>query len=105
MAAQASGARTRIISPADPVLMGLLVVSLLAPNYLFQGGPYIRKIFVWAAATVLVLAYARWKKTDLGRRAKFYALTRLGREHLGNEAENWKRISSAISRVVRLKEV
>ena len=50
------------------------------------------------------LVTAKWKKTDLGRRAKFYALTRLGREHLGNEAEHWKRISSAITRVVRLKE-
>ena len=50
------------------------------------------------------LVTAKWKKTDLGRRAKFYALTRLGRGHLETEAENWKRISSAITRVVRLKE-
>jgi len=51
------------------------------------------------------LITARWKKTDLGRRAKFYALTPLGRRHLEHEAENWQRLSSAISRVVRLKEV
>ena len=51
------------------------------------------------------LITARWKKTDLGRRAKFYALTALGREHLDDEAENWKRISSAITKIVRLKEV
>ena len=50
------------------------------------------------------LITARWKKTDLGRRAKFYSLTRLGRRHLEHEAENWQRLSSAISRVVRLKE-
>src|SRR5438552_7633747 len=50
------------------------------------------------------LITATWKKTDLGRRAKFYALTRLGREHLQEEADNWKRLSSAISRIVRLKE-
>jgi PadR family transcriptional regulator PadR len=50
------------------------------------------------------LITAKWKKTDLGRRAKFYSLTRLGRSHLEHEAENWQRLSSAISRVVRLKE-
>jgi PadR family transcriptional regulator len=47
---------------------------------------------------------ATWKKTELGRRAKFYTLTRLGRGHLEHEAENWQRLSSAISRIVRLKE-
>lgn len=50
------------------------------------------------------LISATWKKTDLGRRAKFYALTRTGRRHLEEETENWQRLSSAISRVVRLKE-
>ena len=50
------------------------------------------------------LITARWKKTDLGRRAKFYTLTRLGRRHLEDETENWQRLSSAISRIVRLKE-
>ncbi len=64
MAAQAGGTRARIISTTDLVLLGLLVISLLAPNYLVQGGPYSRKIIVWAAATVLVTAYAKWKKTD-----------------------------------------
>jgi PadR family transcriptional regulator PadR len=52
----------------------------------------------------LGLITAKWKKTDLGRRAKFYSLTRLGRQHLEDEARNWERLSSAISRIVRLKE-
>jgi transcriptional regulator len=50
------------------------------------------------------LITAKWKKTDLGRRAKFYTLTPLGRRHLEDETENWQRLSSAISRIVRLKE-
>jgi len=50
------------------------------------------------------LIAATWKKTELGRRAKFYALTRAGRRHLEQETENWQRLSSAISRVVKLKE-
>jgi transcriptional regulator len=51
------------------------------------------------------LITATWKKTDLGRRAKFYSLTRAGRQQLEQETENWQRLSSAITRVVRLKEV
>ena len=48
---------------------------------------------------------AEWKTTDLGRRAKFYSLTRAGRRRLDAEAEEWRRLSSAITRVLRLKEV
>src|SRR3954471_5646676 len=47
---------------------------------------------------------AKWKKSELGRRAKFYSLTRLGRKQLEKEAANWQRLSSAISAVVQLKE-
>jgi transcriptional regulator len=48
---------------------------------------------------------AEWRTSDLGRRAKFYALTRAGRRALEREAANWERLSGAISRVVRLNEV
>ena len=48
---------------------------------------------------------AEWKPTENNRRAKFYSLTRLGRRHLQREAANWERISTAISGVMRLKEV
>jgi len=48
---------------------------------------------------------AEWKTTAGSRRAKFYTLTRLGRRKLEDEAENWIRLSEAISRVVRLKGV
>lgn len=47
---------------------------------------------------------AEWKTSELGRRAKFYSLTRLGRGHLEREAANWERLSGAITSVVRLKE-
>lgn len=50
------------------------------------------------------LTTARWKTTELGRRAKFYTLTTPGRRHLEEESDNWRRVSSAISRIVRLKE-
>ncbi len=47
---------------------------------------------------------AEWKTTVNGRRAKYYSLTRLGRKKLEKETDNWGRLSSAISRVVKLKE-
>jgi PadR family transcriptional regulator PadR len=39
---------------------------------------------------------AVWKDTDLGRSAKFYSLTRDGRQQLDREQENWNRLSSAV---------
>jgi transcriptional regulator len=47
---------------------------------------------------------AEWKKSELGRRAKFYSLTRLGRKQLEKETADWQRLSGAISAVVQLKE-
>ena len=43
---------------------------------------------------------AEWKTSELGRRAKFYALTRPGRKHLERETANWQRLSAAISGIV-----
>ena len=47
---------------------------------------------------------AEWRASDKNRRAKYYSLTRLGRKQLENEASNWRRLSVAISNVVKLKE-
>jgi PadR family transcriptional regulator, regulatory protein PadR len=47
---------------------------------------------------------AEWKPSDNNRRAKYYSLTRLGRRQLDQESQNWTRLSSAISHVVKLKE-
>ena len=45
-----------------------------------------------------------WGVSDNNRRAKFYSLTRPGRQHLEKESANWSRLSAAISNVVKLKE-
>jgi transcriptional regulator len=42
-----------------------------------------------------------WKETDLGRDAKFYALTRDGKEQLERELESWKRLSSAVGLLLK----
>jgi len=44
---------------------------------------------------------ADWKNTDLGRSAKFYALTRDGRKQLERELENWRRLSSAVGLLLK----
>jgi transcriptional regulator len=48
---------------------------------------------------------AEWKTSELGRRAKFYSLTRLGRKQLQREQAGWERLSHAIATVLRLTEV
>jgi PadR family transcriptional regulator, regulatory protein PadR len=47
---------------------------------------------------------AEWKTSDLGKRAKFYTLTRPGRRHLDQEQAEWRRLSSAITRVLNTSE-
>jgi PadR family transcriptional regulator PadR len=47
---------------------------------------------------------SEWKMTENNRRAKFYSVTRGGHKQLEKEADNWGRLSAAISRVVNLEE-
>jgi transcriptional regulator len=48
---------------------------------------------------------ATWQISDTGRRAKFYTLSRAGRRALDRELADWQRLSGAIGRVVKLKEL
>jgi transcriptional regulator len=48
---------------------------------------------------------SEWRMSDNNRRAKFYALTRLGRQALAREQASWDRLSSAITAVLKLREV
>ncbi|HEY8151363.1 MAG TPA: PadR family transcriptional regulator [Vicinamibacteria bacterium] len=43
---------------------------------------------------------AEWKRSENNRRAKYYSLTRAGRKVLAREAEQWGRLSAAISLIV-----
>lgn len=45
-----------------------------------------------------------WGTSDNNRKAKFYSITKSGRKQLHTEAQNWERISSVITRVLRLAE-
>ena len=42
-----------------------------------------------------------WGRSENNRRAKFYRLTRQGRDQLALETRNWDRIALAIARVLR----
>ena len=44
---------------------------------------------------------AEWDVSDNNRRAKYYTLTRAGRQALAEETAHWERLSAAISLVVR----
>lgn len=48
---------------------------------------------------------SEWKPSENNRRAKYYSLTRVGRQELEKETANWRRLSAAITQVVDLKGV
>jgi len=47
---------------------------------------------------------AEWAASDTGRDARFYTLTRLGRKQLEEQRENWDRLSTAITGILRTAE-
>ena len=44
---------------------------------------------------------ADWGRSDNNRRAKYYALTRAGQKRLTREADDWERLSAAITAIAR----
>lgn len=46
---------------------------------------------------------AEWGMSELGRKAKFYGLTTLGRARLRQEIQAWRRVSHAIGKVISLE--
>src|SRR5215472_11337235 len=45
---------------------------------------------------------AEWGVSELGRRARFYSLTASGRKELEIEAGNWRKLSDAIARELKM---
>jgi PadR family transcriptional regulator len=50
------------------------------------------------------LIESEWRTTENNRRAKFYRLTRKGRTAADAELEGWRRLSKAVTRVLRAIE-
>src|SRR5215813_3997442 len=44
---------------------------------------------------------AEWGSSDNNRQAKYYSLTRAGRKQLAEEEENWRRLSTAVTQVLK----
>jgi len=44
---------------------------------------------------------SKWGISENNRKAKFYSLTRAGRKQLGEETEEWGRMSAMINRVLK----
>jgi PadR family transcriptional regulator PadR len=44
---------------------------------------------------------SKWGISENNRKAKFYSLTRVGRKQLGEETEEWGRMSAMINRVLK----
>lgn len=72
-AAESSGSAVPHDKPAGVVgqgtvtFLGLILLSLLAPNYLVRGGPYACKVGVWALAMLFVAWYA-WRRLTADKR-------------------------------------
>jgi PadR family transcriptional regulator len=50
------------------------------------------------------LIESEWRTTENNRKAKFYKLTRKGRAAADAELEGWRRLSKAVSKVLRAIE-
>jgi len=50
--------RKNIIASRGLILLLLILLSLLLPNYLVRSGPYLHKVLVWAILTGIMVAYA-----------------------------------------------
>lgn len=53
------GESERVISRGELLLLFLVLLSLLLPNYLVRGGAYVYKVLVWGLMTIAVALYAR----------------------------------------------
>jgi len=47
---------------------------------------------------------AEWAASDTGREARFYTLTKLGRQQLEDQRANWTRLSTAVTAVLNTAE-
>lgn len=53
------GESKKVIGRGELLLLFLVLLSLLLPNYLVRGGAYVYKVLVWGLMTIVVALYAR----------------------------------------------
>lgn len=52
------GEAGKLTTGKDLILILLIVINLLSPNYLVRSGPYLHKVYVWVTGMVVVFGYA-----------------------------------------------
>lgn len=50
------------------------------------------------------LVKADWKQTETGREARFYRLTRKGRQQMEAESASWERLAEAVKLILKMSE-
>jgi PadR family transcriptional regulator PadR len=70
--------------------LDLMVLKTLESMGPLHGYALARRIEQISDNTVII--------SETGRRAKFYSLTKLGRQKIATETENWERISTTMAR-------
>jgi len=53
-----SKVKTQIISGKDLLLLALIVITLLSPNYLIRKGSYLHKVIIWLISSMVMFFYA-----------------------------------------------
>ena len=53
----------KIINYKDLILILLILITLLSPNYVVRKGPYVHKVVVWVISTMIMVIYALKVKT------------------------------------------
>lgn len=56
-------AEGKVIPAKDIILLLLILITLLSPNYIIRKGPYFHKVIVWGISTLIMVAYALKVKT------------------------------------------
>jgi uncharacterized membrane protein YraQ (UPF0718 family) len=57
--------KTTIIARKDLILLLLILLTLLSPNYIIQKGPYLHKVAVWLITSLIMFVYAfKFKPLD-----------------------------------------
>ena len=46
------------------------------------------------------LLRSEWRKSEIGRRARFYEMTAKGRRKLESDEKNWRAVSAAVAKVL-----
>jgi len=75
------------------------IVQISGDQLIIQQGSLYPALYRLEAAGALSI---EWSASDNNRRAKFYALTDLGRRQLAQETERWREMSRIIAAILKI---